>query len=272
MSTNHILGVRGNNDQTVIEWRAWMHWIESLPGGKEWLEDMDSNRSHIDGDEPNADLSKSHKEWKAYVPSGWELLGKHYKIAREMSQEHFDYLCSLPTILYAPTAHTYFAHAGLLPADPTHEYNDPKQPLSHLPTTASPDEDDLVLRGRQELALLNQIPQNHDLWLLMNMRSISKDGKVTDSNKKGTAWSDVWNKVMDSCSASPATELLATKRGSTTRGSLHCFPSMAIYGHAAARDLDVKRWSVGIDTGCVSGPIMSFDLFTQIAPRRMVVG
>lgn len=33
---------------------------------------------------------------------------------------------------------------------------------------------------------------------------------------------------------------------------LPCLPMSVIYGHAAARGLDVKRWSFGLDTGCVS--------------------
>ena len=32
---------------------------------------------------------------------------------------------------------------------------------------------------------------------------------------------------------------------------LPCFPSTVLYGHAAARGLDIKRWSIGLDTGCV---------------------
>ncbi|KAF8442488.1 Metallo-dependent phosphatase-like protein [Boletus edulis BED1] len=256
LSTNQILGVRGNNDQKVIEWRAWMDWIISLPGGKEWLQDMDSLWSHIDGDEPstafNTWLKKSHKAWQAYVPDGWKLQGNHYKVARDMSLKHYDYLRSLPLVLYAPTAHTFFVHAGLLAADPTLEASDPRQPLSHLPTTANPNDDDLILRGLQELALLNEIIQNQDPWVLMNMRSLSKKGKVKDG-KNGIPWSDLWNDMMDSCSDSPATELSMNPSSSTTRTSLKCFPSMVMYGHAAARGLDVKRWSIGLDTGCAYG-------------------
>lgn len=271
MSTNHILGVRGNNDQKVIEWRAWMVWIVSLPGGKEWLQDVDSKWPDVDGDKYDARfdtwLKKSHKKWKAYVPRGWKLLGKHYRAARDMSQEHYDYLRSLPLVLYAPTAHTYFVHAGLLAADPTRKYNDPKQPLSHLPTTANPGDDDIVLRGLQELALLEEIPQNQDPWVLLNMRSLSEDGKVKD-NKKGTPWSDLWNDVMGSCSTLPED---LSKHGLTAFTSPPCFPSMVIYGHAAVRDLDVKRWSVGLDTGCVSDPIYVVQSLDVGLPRHMVV-
>lgn len=33
---------------------------------------------------------------------------------------------------------------------------------------------------------------------------------------------------------------------------LPCYPSTVVYGHAAARGLDIKRWSKGLDSGCVS--------------------
>jgi len=32
---------------------------------------------------------------------------------------------------------------------------------------------------------------------------------------------------------------------------LPCYPSSVLYGHAATRGLDVKRWTVGLDSGCV---------------------
>lgn len=35
------------------------------------------------------------------------------------------------------------------------------------------------------------------------------------------------------------------------KDSLPCHPSTVIYGHAASRGLDVHRWTVGLDTGCV---------------------
>jgi len=32
---------------------------------------------------------------------------------------------------------------------------------------------------------------------------------------------------------------------------LPCYPSTVVYGHSASRGLDVNRWSIGLDTGCV---------------------
>ena len=32
-----------------------------------------------------------------------------------------------------------------------------------------------------------------------------------------------------------------------------CYPATVVYGHAASRDLDIRRWTVGLDTGCLYG-------------------
>jgi hypothetical protein len=32
---------------------------------------------------------------------------------------------------------------------------------------------------------------------------------------------------------------------------LPCYPATVIYGHAAKRGLDIKRWTKGLDSGCV---------------------
>lgn len=38
----------------------------------------------------------------------------------------------------------------------------------------------------------------------------------------------------------------------TSKAALPCYPSTVVYGHAASRGLDIKRWSIGLDSGCVS--------------------
>ncbi|KAH7884323.1 Metallo-dependent phosphatase-like protein [Phlebopus sp. FC_14] len=264
MSTHNVLGVRGNNDQKVIEWRAWMHWILSLPGGRQWLTEMDSSWPHLDGDKQNPDfdvwLQKSGMDWIDRIPKGWKLLGKHYKTARAMSEEHYDYLRSLPLVLYSPMSHTFFVHAGLLPSDPNRKPTHPRQPLSHWPTMLSANKNTTLLRGLQELALLDDIPQNKDPWTLMNMKGVQKDGTIVNKSNKGTPWSELWNDMMNRCSGNEPRHMVSMQRWSpasvTPRArhreatSLPCYASTVVYGHAAARGLDIKRWSVGIDTGC----------------------
>lgn len=41
------------------------------------------------------------------------------------------------------------------------------------------------------------------------------------------------------------------KKKKKGRGPLPCMPMTALYGHTAAFGLDVRRWSVGLDSGCV---------------------
>ena len=67
------------------------------------------------------------------------------------------------------------------------------------------------------------------------------------SNKHGTPWSKAYNEMMNRCAgygASFAPDVM-------TKG-LPCMPSSVVYGHAAARGLDINRWTFGLDTGCVS--------------------
>lgn len=120
---------------------------------------------------------------------------------------------SLPLVLHVPSVHLFVVHAGLLPSIPTRSPSDARQPLAHTPDIGSPEEpDELVdyyarldsddilasydsqdvlfrradeytyedrLRTAQENALLSDIPDNRDPWVLLNMRGVRKKGKVT---------------------------------------------------------------------------------------------
>ncbi|KAG2149075.1 Metallo-dependent phosphatase-like protein [Suillus bovinus] len=272
MESNKILGVRGNNDQQVLEWRAWMDWIVSQPGGRDWLVEVDDQwpkyEDPLEKDNMSAfhswpSLIKKHK-WGKKVPEGWKPLGDHYQVARAMSVSQYNYLRSLPLVLYAPAGHVFFVHAGLLAADPTRTLTHPRQPLSHWPSIERK-HDITAIRKAQELALLSDIPQNQDPWVVQNIRSVRKKGKPTRSSKKGTPFSDLWNEIMNKCSGFHDSN---TKLGSNTHLSgyqesqladhdLPCYPSTVVYGHAAGRGLDVKRWSIGLDTGCFYGRRLS---------------
>lgn len=250
MTSNEILGVRGNNDQKVIQWRAWMDWILSRPGGREWLVAMDKQWPDLDGDHHATELNdwvttSKYAHWAKMVPEGWRPLGAHYRVAHAMSREHFDYLRSLPLMLHSPGGHLFVVHAGLLPFDPKLQASDPTQPLSHWPTTADDQGDIANLRNLQELAILADIPKNMDPSVVMSIRSVTDEGRVSSSSKKGTPWSQFWNDTMAKCSGMNA-------GGTYQPTSLPCYPFTIIYGHAAGRGLDIKRWSVGLDTGCVS--------------------
>jgi hypothetical protein len=66
-------------------------------------------------------------------------------------------------------------------------------------------------------------------------------------SKDGEPWSDVWNHDIDLCEGFDQ-HMHLTKHSKT---ALPCYPATVVYGHAAARGLDVKRWSIGLDSGCV---------------------
>ena len=250
MTTNKILGVRGNNDQKVIEWRAWMDWIQSRAGGLEWLAAMDRQLPDIDGDHHREEVTNwittsNYADWVKTVPEGWHPLGQHYRVARVMSREHFDYLRSLPLVLHSAVDHLFLVHAGLLPFDPRLPASDITQPLSHWPAAADDQRDVAKLRNLQELAVLTDIPDNKDPSIVLNIRSVTDDGHASASHKHGTPWSQLWNDTMAKCSG-------MGMGGTIQPTSLPCYPFTVIYGHAASRGLDIKRWSVGLDTGCVS--------------------
>jgi Icc-related predicted phosphoesterase len=255
MSSNRILGVRGNNDQKVIEWRAWMNWILSSPGGQEWLSVMDRRWPKLDGDKrlQRAELenwieTSKYASWKKMVPAGWYPLGKHYRVARAMSPGLFEYLTSLPLVLYSQTGHMVFVHAGLLSSHPKLQASDPRQPLSHWPTMD--DQHDIAkLRNKQELAVLTEIPENKDPWTVTNIKSVTNEGIVSTSPREGTPWSQLCNDTMSKCSG---------KSGEAYHpASLPCYPFTVVYGHVAGRGLDIKRWSIGLDTGCSHGRRLS---------------
>lgn len=206
-----------------------------------------------------------------------------------MAEEHASYLNSLPVVVHIPQLHMFVAHAGLLPSDPKLDPTDRKQPLAHIPVLASsasgsylhsqdplgsivvssdevaslrPSTNESALRLAQETALLTDIPSNRDAWSVQNMRSVRKSGKVSRIGDKGTPWSKLWNKQMKRCIgfdtgiASDEDEDASKKhkdKEDKDDYDLPCRPSSVVYGHAATRGLDVKRWSMGLDTGCLYG-------------------
>ncbi|KAI0690174.1 Metallo-dependent phosphatase-like protein [Cytidiella melzeri] len=129
------------------------------------------------------------------------------------------------------------------------------------------------LRRLQEQAILTRVPQNTDPWVVLNMRSVMDDGDVTRKMDEGTPWSDLWADAMRRCKGfgilgenelySASGEDLEEEETDGDDGKseshtfkkhkLRCYPSTVVYGHAATRGLDVKRWSFGLDTGCLYG-------------------
>ncbi|KAK9761486.1 hypothetical protein K7432_013587 [Basidiobolus ranarum] len=68
--------------------------------------------------------------------------------------------------------------------------------------------------------------------VVMNVKNILPDGSPSRNNKLGKHWSVLWNLKQ---------EMLG--RNATT----------IVYGHQASRGLNIKPYSIGLDTGCVYG-------------------
>jgi hypothetical protein len=97
-----------------------------------------------------------------------------------MSKQDYEYLLSLPLVLHLPSEHTFLVHAGLLPYDPTLSITSKKQPLAHLPKIPSRVLGGSIiptLRNAQELAILEDIKQNTNPWVVLNIRNLRKDNK-----------------------------------------------------------------------------------------------
>ncbi|KAI8980108.1 hypothetical protein BD414DRAFT_493658 [Trametes punicea] len=158
----------------------------------------------------------------------------------------------------------------------------PQDVLRQMSIASNFTEDEIQeLRVTQERSILQDVPHNRDPWVVLNMRGVRKSGKVTRRSDKGTPWAKTWNGQMKRCSgfknattaldsASQDDEMEEDANGSITRFHLSqarekneddvplpCYPSTVVYGHAASRDLDVRRWTVGLDTGCLYGRRLS---------------
>lgn len=261
-------GVRGNQDQKVIEWRGWIEWVLSQEGGKAWLHKMEkrveATKKLSKSDFKHFQEAAAAKGWE--IPDGWKFGDDIYVLARQLRREEYQYLLDLPIALHIPSLHTIVVHAGILPMDPRRKLLSHRQPLAHPPNVKH-DKGEPVLRNLQELALFKDIPQNTNPWVKLNMRSISDNGEVTREND-GTPWSKLWHKVIDLCDGFDVKPELASANTTAEfdaqqgweawaenefkhTSALPCRDVTVVYGHAASRGLDLKKWSKGLDTGCV---------------------
>ncbi|KAL5525489.1 hypothetical protein ACEPAG_6825 [Sanghuangporus baumii] len=279
MTKHNISGIRGNHDQIVIGWRAWIENVLSQSGGRYWLEKLekknDKERKAYLKHLKKALKKGKEEEWKR-IPDDWEFMGDHYAVARRMNDEQAFYLRNLPLVMHIPRLHAFVVHAGLLPLDPRRSATSARQPLARVPE----DEDkgkgkkkDVVgrLRAVQEEGILSDVPQNNDPWNVMNVRSILKDNSISKDSKKGSAWAPLWNSIVSRCGGfnldldyageDDLESFIDEGYSGTIKSSLEmvkekplpCYPSTVVYGHAASRGLDIRRWTKGLDTGCVYG-------------------
>ena len=204
-----------------------------------------------------------------------------------MSNKEYEYMLNLPLFVHLQPLHFVLVHAGLLPSDPSLPLTSRRQPLSKRPSKSFSDSDETdqadgkevdieSLRTAQELLVMNEIPQNRDPFTPLNMRTLVKKHKWVVSRKKsGRRWSEIWNEVMHLCKGfeldgetGETEENGLVDWGTSSKDGgrvddgveslkkkgikLPCVPTTVLYGHAAGWGLDLKPWSKGLDTGCVS--------------------
>jgi hypothetical protein len=97
------------------------------------------------------------------------------------------------------------------------------------------------------------------------MRSVLPDGEVTRDQHEGIPWSVIWNEEVAKCRGF-GIDYLDKKEG------LPCYPITVVYGHAASRGVDLKRYSKGLDSGCVRGRQLSAIVLSQKGEADLVDG
>lgn len=276
LMANNAKPVRGNQDQPVVEWRGWQDWIESLdehawplkgPKGRDQPKSLTGLRwlHTLDRSFARRPAWLSRERWleieRARGPTHfWErmpakmlddMFDQAYLIARRMNEEQATWLQSSPSALHIPSLHTFVVHAGLLPTNVTRPLHATGQPLAVTPRGRTENE----LRSTQEASVLDGegIPRNAELWTRTRLRSVRWNSTLSSKRKEGTYWADIWEDIVGKCHGfEPAlnrTEHVGEDYGARTH--LSCMPMTVVYAHTTALGLDVRRWTIGLDSSCV---------------------
>lgn len=94
MADHDVVGVRGNHDQAIIDWKGWRDWISSTSAGEAWLRSLDKDWERDHGGPFSETLDpvdwvkerrknsprKFRSLWRR-VPHGWKMFNEHYLIA-----------------------------------------------------------------------------------------------------------------------------------------------------------------------------------------------
>jgi len=214
-----VHAVRGNHDQDVINFRSYLEASSLLAVAEEEGQEEEST-----------ELSDPPEDGPAPLKHKWR--DEHYRIARALPKDSAKWLENLSLTLHIRSLHAYVVHAGLLPwtiPRNSHKHGDvhtlDDDPLmdalesldmseaqrltvtSDLSVSSSlssfvpvvGDNANATSQADPELAILTCVKGNRDPYTLLNMRSVTKKGKVSKDNKKGKPWAPIWNTVMKAC-------------------------------------------------------------------------
>lgn len=242
------LSVRGNHEDRVLL------AAQSRASTGEFLEA---------GDESSVDVSANSR--------GAGLKGE--ALLSYLKPHHLKWLRSLPLIIHIP-ALTPPKHSAPATSD-----LDILSKKKKRKTFKILDDINVVHAG-----LIPSVPLlRQDPFSVMNMRSMSPTNHTPSENrKKGIPWERVWGWYNDRMARTHSTFMswLFSSTTESTEASewwrswndmfssnddsgesqklvKHSKPSVVVYGHDSPRGLNLKRWSKGLDSGCVNGDQLS---------------
>lgn len=140
-----------------------------------------------------------------------------YHLAIDCPEDVLVYLQHLPHIIRFPQWETIIVHAGL----------DPSLPLLNQGENS-------VTRMRR----LKNVEESSNSSLYLSSSSLFH---TIERGKKGQEWYEVWNNFMNTAEFSPLC------------GEPEYKNSLIVYGHDAKSGLQVHKFTIGLDTGCVYG-------------------
>ncbi|KAM0753322.1 hypothetical protein T439DRAFT_195556 [Meredithblackwellia eburnea MCA 4105] len=199
------------------------------------------------------------------IPKGWEWGGEWFQIARHLPRQDYEYMEKLPLTLHVESLRTYLVHAGLLPFADSSAALEAKSKTASSPATLpdllsstsfstfSPPSDEESLLTTPERSLL-LVPQNTAPFTMLNMRGLKRKNKawLPISSKSGRAWHQIWTDFWDQC-----------KKDDDSCESINL-----LYGHWASDGLQVKDYSIGLDSGCAKGNRLSAFVFTPSGVKK----
>ncbi|KAF9392509.1 hypothetical protein CPC16_003226 [Podila verticillata] len=210
--------VRGNHDDKVIRWRGY---LDSLtPSEVAQLDNETDDNDDIDININDVNINDVNNLNNIINDDISNLKRKKPRTPYDLDRksEHYDIARRLSTRQY-----DYLRSCPLILTVPR-ELSVHNIPIHVVHAGIDPRKN-----------ILHQKP-----WVLVNVRNLLEDGTPSRTRKTGQSWAKAFNELHSN-----------TGRSRTSRDFL------VVYGHDAGRSLNVKTWTIGLDSGCVYGRALS---------------